>query len=160
MSDIQKHSYIDSNKKLVEILDNIKNLKTQDSILVEKLIIDLEYLYKKYHRKINPRYSDKIILNEISVLFYESGVNLLLKENFNEKIFWNIAKILITDQDFKAVKLRKDKDFSNSSICTSKSITKIKTWFTNNTIEYETLSIFFIIKNDKKDLIKEIRSLT
>lgn len=73
--------------KLKKVLLEIENLKINEDLLLEKLILDLEYLYKKYDKRVNPKYLDKLSLDKISILFYESGINLLLKEGFNEKTF-------------------------------------------------------------------------
>lgn len=145
---------------LSEIFKNINDLQnnTKDLIILEKMIIDLEFIYKKYDKKINPKYYKKINIKNINLLFYESGINILLKNDFNESIFWDIIKIIIRQPSFTCIKLRKDKDFSTSVVCTSKSFSKIKLWFTNNTLDYETLSLFFVTK-DKEIIEKYLEEL-
>ena len=146
--------------KIDEVLNKIKKIfeESKDTLINEKILIDLEYLFNKYNNKINPKYTDIIIKDKITILFYKSGINVLIREDFNEKELWDITKIIISNNSFSCIKLRKNKDFTNTSLCTSKQLNKIKLWFSNNLVDYETLSLFYIVKDFKntKEEIKEI----
>lgn len=146
--------YMDKIKKL---LDKINELEMKNDVIRQQLLVDLEYLYKKYDKKVNPKYKDKISIDNISVLVYESGINLLIKEDYNEKIFWEIIKIIIKNPNFTCIKIRKDRDFSSTSMCTAKQYTKIRSWFASNTLEYETLSVFLLAKNNES-IVEEIKN--
>ena len=134
------------------------NLTTDDKIILETMEIDLIYLTNKYEKKINPKYTTKVNLDDGTLLIYNSGINLLMKKNFNDELLWIIIKLIVKDPSFRSIKLRKDKDFSSSAICTTKNISKIKAWYASNTIEYETLSLFFVVDGKggiKNDIISQ-----
>jgi len=79
-----------------------------------------------------------------------------MRKDFDENLLWNLTKIIIKDLNFTSIKLRKDKDFSSSALCTSKNFSKIKAWFASNTVDYDTLSLFFSVSGDdgsKKEIM-------
>lgn len=141
--------------ELDDLLKKINLLNTEDPLIMEQLMIDLNYLYKKYDKKINPKYINKFTIKNINVLIYNSGINLLLTEDFDEKVFWDLTKTIVKNPSFTAIKIRKNKDFSTTTICTSKNIQKIKSWFSSNLIDYEILSVFFMVK-DKDELVADL----
>jgi hypothetical protein len=147
-------------EELENAIEKIKRLIKKDinPLLLENLIIDMEFLYKKYEKKINPKYKSKIDCDKIVILFYESGINVLLKKDFKEDILWEISKIMLSSKGYSCVKMRKDKDFLNTVMCTSKQLSKLKDWFRSNVMDYEILSLFFVVK-EKKEIEERIKTL-
>lgn len=81
----------DSNERIFDLIEKIKNLLNKEAngkeLIIENLEIDLDYLLKKYNKKLNPRYSKKYNLDRMTILSYTGGINFLLKEGFDEKLF-------------------------------------------------------------------------
>ena len=53
---------------------------------MEGLEIDLTYLFNKYDKKINPKYLRKIDLEKGTLLIYKSGLNILMRKDFDEDL--------------------------------------------------------------------------